>query len=390
MTMTATPHTLHVIVLGLRGFPDVQGGVERHAEQLYPLLVQSGCRIDVLSRASYMPSKLRHWRGVTFHRLWSPRIRGVEALLHSLIGVFYAGIMRPDILHIHAIGPAIVTPLARVMGLRIIVTHHGPDYDREKWGRFARRLLRLGEKWGMSYAHQRIVISDVIRKLVFDKYRLDSVVIPNGVSLPEKSNTTEALDNFSLTADRYILLVSRFVPEKRHLDLIEAFTRAGLPGWKLALVGEADRREPYCMKVQASAERTPGVVITDYQSGKALHELYAHAGMFVLPSSHEGLPIALLEALSYGLPVLASAIPANLEVGLSDKHYFPLGDTNALAVALRRLARDGNDAQQRHGRQMWVEERYDWARIAARTLEVYRTASPISTNNSMHHTIDDA
>jgi glycosyltransferase involved in cell wall biosynthesis len=362
------------MVLGLRGFPDVQGGVETHAEHLYPLLVQSGCQVDVIARSRYTPRDYKSWKGITFHRLWAPRLTGGEALIHSLVGVLYAAIKRPDVLHIHAIGPAIVTPLARLFRLRVVVTHHGPDYDREKWGGFARRLLRLGEKWGMSYANQRIVISEVISKLVFDKYRLDSVIIPNGVALPKIPGTTDALERFSLIAGRYILLVSRFVPEKRHLDLIEAFAQSGLSDWKLVLVGEVDRNDRYCMKVLSSADKTPGVVITDFQSGRALQELYAHASLFVLPSSHEGLPIALLEALSYGLPVLASDIPANLEVGLPETHYFPLGDTKVLSGMLRLLADEQPGGEQRLKWRTWVGEHYSWSRIAANTYEVYKKA----------------
>jgi glycosyltransferase involved in cell wall biosynthesis len=360
------------MVLGLRGFPNVQGGVERHAEQLYPLLAQLGCRVDVIIRSPYVPRELRVWSGVTFHHIWAPRTKGLEALIHSFIGVIYAGIRRPDILHIHAVGPAIVVPLGRALGLRVVVTHHGPDYDREKWGKPARWLLRLGERWGMVCANQRIVISGVIKKLVFDKYRLDSVVIPNGVDIPEIPKTKRALERFSLAAGRYILLVSRFVPEKRHLDLIEAFATAGLQDWKLVLVGGVDRRDNYCMSVLAAAGRIPGVVITDFQSGLALQELYAHAGIFVLPSSHEGLPIALLEALSYGLSVLASNIPANLEVGLPEANYFPLGSVTVLAEALRRQAVRQSDEVQREKLRAWVGGRYCWPKLAQYTLEIYK------------------
>lgn len=365
-------NSFKVMVLGLRGFPGVQGGVETHAEQLYPLLVQLGCRVEVIARSPYVPRDQRSWQGIVFHRLWAPRLTGVEAFVHSLLGVLYAAVRRPDILHIHAIGPAIMTPLARLLGLRVVVTHHGPDYDREKWGRFARGLLRLGEKWGMRYAHQRIVISDVIRRLVQEKCGLDSVVIPNGVSLPEIPTTVDFLERFSLTPRRYVLLVGRFVPEKRHLNLIEAFRHAGLPDWKLALVGGVDRRDRYCREVLSRAAKTPGVVITDFQSGRALQELYAHAGIFVLPSSHEGLPIALLEALSYGLPVLASDIPANKEIGLSAKSYFPLDDIPALTTALYRLAAFQDCQEKRLERQLWVKNRYNWPQVATDTLEVYK------------------
>lgn len=363
---------IKVMVLGLRGFPDVQGGVEKHAEHLYPLLVEQGCRVDVIARAAYLPKGRKSWCGVIFHRLWAPSVNGVEALVHSVLGVIYAGIMRPDLLHIHAIGPGIVTPLARVLGLKVVVTHHGPDYDREKWSAGARWLLRKGEAWSMRYAHRRIVISNVIRDLVKDKYGVEADIIRNGVVLPRIPQSDDSLRLFGLEKHRYLLMVGRFVPEKRHLDLIRAFQSTGLYGWKLVLVGDAGQPDDYSEAVRREAGLTDNVVLTGFQSGLALQELYAHAGLFILPSSHEGLPIAMLEALSYGLPVVASDIPANLEVGLPKENYFGLGDIAALASVLRRCAdiRYGDDVRQRY--RNLVESGYDWRVISRQTLDVYR------------------
>jgi glycosyltransferase involved in cell wall biosynthesis len=362
------------MMLGLRGFPWVQGGVETHAEHLCPLLVESGCEVTVLARSPYQPARIgESWQGVRFRRLWAPRSKGLEAIVHSFLAVLYAGLLRrPDVLHIQAIGPAIMTPLARLLGLKVVVTHHGPDYDRQKWGRFAKGVLQLGERFGMRGSNGRIVISEVIRSLVRDKHGCESTLIPNGVVLPEMPESAGTLDRFGLERGRYIVLVSRLVPEKRHLDLIAAFGQAALPGWKLAIVGASDHPDAYVREVLQAAETVPGVVCTGLQTGLVLRELYAHAGVFVLPSSHEGLPIAMLEALSYGLPVIASAIPANLEVGLPAEHYFPLGGVDALAERLREFVGQTLTDEARESRRRWVSERYDWRDIAKRTLAVYR------------------
>jgi glycosyltransferase involved in cell wall biosynthesis len=282
----------------------------------------------------------------------------------------YAGVKRPDILHIHAIGPAVVTPLARVLGLKVVVTHHGPDYDRDKWGSFARSVLRVGESVGMQFADARIAISKGIFDLVRSKYGLDCDIVPNGVVSPELCSGTEHLAKFGLVPGRYFLQVGRMVPEKRQLDLIEAFRAARASNWKLVLVGGL-ASDAYCEKLRAAAA-AHGVVLTDYLTGQALHQLYTHAGAFVLPSSHEGLPIALLEALSYGLPVLASDIAANLEVGLESSSYFPLGNIDALAARLRRIVELPQETAVRQGRQRWVAQKYNWDDIAVRTLTVYR------------------
>ncbi len=365
---------MRVIFLGLRGFPNIQGGVETHAEHLCPLLVELGCKVDVIVRAPYQSAEFcDEWYGVYFHRLWSPKSKGLEAIIHTLLGVLYAGlVLRPDVLHIQAIGPAIMTPLARLLGMRVVVTHHGPDYDRQKWGRFAKLALQLGERFGMRFSNGRIVISEVIRGLVKRKHGCDSTLIPNGVVLPVMPDTLGAPAAFGLEPGKYVLLVSRLVPEKRHLDLISAFQNAALPGWKLAIVGASDHPDTYVRQVLDTASAAPGVVCTGLQTGLALQELYAHAGIFVLPSSHEGLPIAMLESLSYGLPVVASDIPANLEVGLPVEHYFPLGDVTALAGKLTEFAAYPLTEEVCQARRTWVSHRFDWHDIAQRTLEVYR------------------
>lgn len=359
-----------VMVLGTRGIPNVQGGIETHVQQLYPRLATLGCEIEVIVRTPFVPRGSDSFAAVRLTRIWSPRSSGLEAFLHSLLGVMYAGIRRPDILHIHAIGPAVVTPLARLLGLKVVVTHHGPDYDRDKWGWFARFVLRAGESVGMQFSNARIAISKVISDLVWSKYRRECDLVPNGVVPPALCSGIEHVSRYGLVPGKYFLQVSRMVPEKRQLDLIEAFGAAEIPNWKLVLVGGL-ARDAYSEKLQAAAA-TNGVVLTGYLTGRPLHQIYTNAGAFVLPSSHEGLPIALLEALSYGLPVLASDIAANLEVGLEDSSYYPVGDIDALANQLLRLAELPEDPAGRQRRQRWVMQKYNWDDIAMRTLAVYR------------------
>jgi len=364
------------MVLGLRGFPGIQGGVETHAEHLYPRLRDMGCEIEVIVRSPY-------WRGATtqgipgirFSPVWSPAATGAEAFVHSFLGVLYAGWRRPDVLHIHAIGPALFAPLAKLLRLRVVVTHHGPDYDREKWGPVAKAVLRSGERMGVLFSDARIVISGVIQDLVQRKYHRDSVCIPNGVEIPQGIEQADAVKSFGLAPSRYLLTVSRMVPEKRHLDLIEAFNLSQLQGWKLALVGDLSANTPYVQQLREAAARSKDVVLTDFQTGSVLAQLYANAGLFALPSTHEGLPIALLEALSYGLPSIASDIPANKEVGLAPDHYFHVGDVRDLADCLRRIATRERSADYRVQLQDWVRRKYDWDAIARSTFDVYERVS---------------
>jgi glycosyltransferase involved in cell wall biosynthesis len=269
------------------------------------------------------------------------------------------------------VGPAIVTPLARLLGLRVVVTHHGADYDRDKWGGFARWVLRCGERVGMRYSHARIAISKVIVDLIRANYARDADLIPNGVSAARRETDSGLVRRYDLEPGRYFLQVGRLVPEKRQLDLIHAFAAAAPSGWKLAVVGGLDSG-PYSSALKAAAARCAGVVLTGFLNGVALAQLYSHAGAFILPSSHEGLPIVLLEALSYGLPVLASNIPAHLELDLDESDYFPVGDIAALSRGLTRLAQTPQDDATRDARIRWVAAAFDWERIAAQTLAVYQ------------------
>lgn len=364
---------LSVMWLGLRGFPNVQGGVEAHAEHLCPMLAELGYHVTVVARSAY---QLAHpeacWRGVHFRSLWAPSSKSMEAIVHSTLGVLYAAVRRPDILHIHAIGPSLVTPLARILGLRVVVTHHGPDYEREKWGTVARTALRLGEWLGARHSNACIVISEIIQRHLRDKHEVDAAWIPNGVSLPALPTGTTTLEAFGLKPRSYILIVGRLVPEKRHFDLMKAFSQADIKDRKLVIVGAADHKDRYAKAVLEAAAGQKNVVCTGFQTGAALCELYFHAAVFVLPSSHEGMPIALLEAMSYGLPVIASDIPANQEVRCREIDYYPLGDVDALAVKLRHHALAEIRLDQRERLRDFVAKNYDWWKIAKNTHAVYR------------------
>ena len=371
VSTTPSRRPLRVLILGLRAFPGAQGGVEKHVEQLVPLLSEFGCDVEVIMRAPYMRPGTTCWHGVRFRSLWAPRSRHFEALVHTALGVCYAALRRPDILHIHAIGPALLVPLARMLGLRVVVTHHGADYDRAKWGRLAKSTLRLGERLGMRFANRRIAVSRSISDAMKARYAVPVATVPNAVALPAILNSSAAVTASGLQARRYFLTVGRFVPEKRHLDLVAAFRRAAIPGWKLAIVGDADHPDAYSSDLKEQARQTPGVVLTGMQTGVALAELFGHAGAFVLPSSHEGLPIALLEALSYGLPCIASDIPANRELPLRDWQYFSVGQVDQLAERLIAMAREDFPEAERLAQRVRIAADYNCYRFARRTLGVY-------------------
>jgi glycosyltransferase involved in cell wall biosynthesis len=363
---------ISVMALGLRGIPNVPGGVEVHASELYPRLQALGANVVVMGRTPYRPAGSPvQWRGVSVRWISSPRLQGVEALVHTFLGVLYAGLRRPDVLHIHAVGPWLLVPLAKLLGLRVLVTHHGEDYLREKWNGPARAVLRLGETLGMRFADDCIVISNALLELARVKYHRQATLIPNGVGEPAPHHSRLVLERYGLAPQRYIIQVSRLVPEKRQLDLITAFKAAGLPGWKLLLVGGAQGSQRYADLVREHIAGDESIINTGFLSSAEVQELLMHAGIFALPSSHEGLPISLLEAMKLGTPVVASDIPANREMRLDENSYFQVGDADTLCRRLRELAAlDDNQRRLLAERLTGLCARYDWDAIAESTMRV--------------------
>jgi glycosyltransferase involved in cell wall biosynthesis len=362
-----------IYIFGFRGFPGVQGGIEAHAEHLAPRLVKLGYNVTACMRSPYIDSKCaRKWEGVTLLRLWTVRNTHIETLLHSLICALVAGIRRPQVVHVHGIGPALVTPLLRVLGLRVVVTHHGEDYNREKWGWAARTVLRAGEILGMCFAHKRIAVSRGIEKLVRTKYNRPCEVIPNGVEITDLPLQTDKVTAMGLVPGRYVLTVGRIVPEKRQLDLLHAFRNAKLDGWKLAIVGRVDHANSYAERLASEARLMGNVIMAGYQSGETLRQLYAHAGVFALPSSHEGFPIALLEARSYGLPVLVSDITSNREIVSDPAQVFNVGDIDDLTAKLAAFSNCRVEATEREALRRDSAGQYDWSNIALKTAATYR------------------
>jgi glycosyltransferase involved in cell wall biosynthesis len=368
---------LRVTMLGIRGFPGVQGGAENHAQHLSTMLVNLGCDVEVIVRRSYIPRDRNTYKGVRLVRLWSTRIMGIEAIVHTFLGVLRCAWTRPDILHIHSVGPALFTPLARAVGLRVVVTHHVLNYENDKWGAMGRLVLRLGERAGMLFANGRIAVSVMLADRMERTYQVPIAPIPNGVGRPRKLQSTATLAEFRLAPKRYALCVARLDEQKRQLDLIRAFASIPSPSWKLALVGGADYSSDYARAVIEAASATSGVILLGVQTGDALRELFTHAGVFVLPSSHEGQPIAVLEAMSYGCPTILSDITPHREIGVSNAEFVPVGDAAALAERLTAAFSTAADRRLGIVEQERFMKRHDWREIARHTTDVYHDALPL-------------
>lgn len=359
---------MKIVVTGLRGFPNIQGGIETHCEELYPRLAKLGLDITVVRRTCFINDRihLNTYKGVTFKDLKTINIKGLETAIHTLKGVWYAYQHKADIVHIHAIGPSITIPLAKFFKLNVVVTHHGPDYNRTNWGFFAKLILKTGEYFAAKWADKIIVISTVINDILKNKYhRQDGILIYNGVNVEKPIETTQYISSLGLESKHYILAVGRFVEEKGFDKLIKSFLSLQNPNYKLVIAGDADHETNYSIALKKLATQN-NVILTGIIKGNKLKELYSHAGLFVLPSSHEGLPITLLEAMSYNINILVSNIPANLAVNLPEQYYFDLNLTDDLKNKINQKINSMEATQPTYNL-----NNYNWDNIAKQTLDVY-------------------
>ncbi|MCD9545436.1 glycosyltransferase family 4 protein [Photobacterium carnosum] len=358
-----------ILVLGTRGIPNVPGGVESHCQSLYPLLVKKyGLDITVIARKPYVPYTESVYEGVKLKALPAVTNKSLEAPLHSFLTAFYALKEGANIVHVHAIGSGLVIPLLRLFGKKVIFTHHSQNYDHQKWGKLAKFIFRLGEKWAMKYSTEVIVISDFMQKLMIEKYgREDTHLIFNGVNppqLPVQNKINGYLLKYDLKPRDYIIAVGRFSQEKGLDVLLEAYKLSGI-NKKLVLVGDSDHVTEYSYRLKNTAREMDNVVLTGFLSGDELHSIFSQADIFVLPSFSEGLPIALLEAMSFSLPVIVSDIPANKAVDLEDKCYFSCGDSQKLSTLLTMAVDQPLVCYTEY------LKKYDWNLIAQQTYDVF-------------------
>lgn len=319
----------------------VIGGIETHCRHLYPALARAcpSFRITVYERSGYhhaVPEDDAYTENLEIRMLWAPHLKAAEAFFHTLFAIIAARFrVNSDVLHIHSIGPGIWTPLARILGMRVIVTIHARDYERPKWGVIIANLLRFGEYLSCRFAHAVVCVSQATLIDVKNRYPQFAsrfYVIPHGAEplpppLPDKG--AEIFDTLCIKPGGYILAVGRFDKIKRFQDLVDARARLGPEALPLVIVGWAvgESEESSGMRNL----RSSGVILAGPRFGQELNRLYRNASLFIHPSQMEGFGLVVLEALSAEVPMALSDLPQHREFGLPDNCYFPVGDIDAIA-----------------------------------------------------------
>lgn len=369
---------LRVAMIGQKGYPPVHGGIEKHVAELAARLPGLGVAVDLYSRPHYSSARgPADLPGVTILRIPSLPTKHLDAITHTILCTGHTFWRRPDIVHYHALGPGLLAGLPRwLAGRPTVVTVHGLDWQRDKWGPLARSVLRMGESASVSFPRRTIVVSRALRDYFQARHGRDTAYIPNGIAAPVP-RPPQLLKERGI-APGFVLFVGRLVPEKGCHLLLRAWEdlgREGRQGRRLIIAGDAGFTPGYAQGLRRTAGAD--VEFVGFVHGPLLEELYTSADLVVLPSSLEGLSITLLEGLSYGRCCLASDIPPNREAAEQHAVYFRSGDVADLTARLREVLADA-PLRERLGRtgRTHVLGRYDWDAVAEDTAALYRELVP--------------
>lgn len=372
--------TLRIVHFGQKRMPSREGGVEIVAEQLAVRMAALGHEVTCINRrghhvsgAEFDSETLKEYNGVRILSVPTIEKKGLAAASASFFATVKAAFGRYDVVHIHAEGPAVFCWLPKLFGKRVIVQIHGKDWARERWvGTWGSKYIKYGEKMAARHADEIIVLSRDMQQYFKETYDRNTVYIPNGVNRPVRKPAKLITRQWGLTESDYFLSLARLTAEKRIHLLIEAFKETNTD-MKLVIAGGSSDSGDYVEKLHEMAKDDPRIIFTGFVQGQLLEELYSNAYCYVLPSELEGMPLSLLEAMSYGNCCLTSDIPECADV-VGDKGLsFRTNDKKDLIRALQELA-DAPELVDNYKAEAadYICEKYHWDEIVEEILNLYR------------------
>lgn len=371
-------------MIGHKRIPSREGGIEIVVEELATRMAARGEKVVAYNRKGHnvageefdnesnASDRPYVYKGVRVVPVTTIDAKGLAALTSSFFATLKAIKARPDVIHYHAEGPCVPLRLAHWAGIRTVATIHGLDWQRAKWGRFASMYLRLGERTAAKCADEVIVLSRNVQRYFKDTYGRDVRFIPNGIERNKPIPAGAITRKYGLKKDGYVLFLGRIVPEKGVHYLVEAFKRLDTDK-KLVIAGGSSDSAEYYESIKAAAAEDPRIVLTGFTQGEELAELYSNAYVYVLPSDLEGMPMSLLEAMSYGNCCLTSDIPECAEVVGNHAVTFRKGDVDDLTAKLGDLLADpARVAELKAGAADYITGKYDWDKVVDQTLALYQ------------------
>lgn len=369
---------LKIAMIGHKRVPSREGGVEVVVGELSSRMAQLGHSVTCYNRKGHhvagnefdVKKNDESISGVKIKEVFTIDKKGLAAITASFFAAISASFSRFDVVHFHAEGPCSMIWIPKLFGKRCVATIHGLDHQRAKWGKFASFYIKFGEKCAVKLADEIIVLSKNVQNYFMNEYGRKTLYIPNGVSKPQQVNAELIKEKFNLDKDSYILFLGRLVPEKGIMYLIEAFKKVNTSK-KLVIVGGSSDTVEYENELKTMADEN--IIFTGFQQGRMLEEFYSNAYLYVLPSDLEGMPISLLEAMSYGNCCITSDIPECSEVVGEYGISFKKGNVENLREKLQNIC--DNPEVVEHYKQNasdYVCEKYNWDNVVKETLRVYK------------------
>lgn len=397
---------MSIAMFGQKRIPSREGGVEIVVEELSTRMVAQGYDVVCYNRKGHHVSgkdfdckKLKLYKGVKLKDTFTIDKKGLAAVTASASAALRTAFGRYDVVHIHAEGPAFMCWLPKLFGKKVIVTVHGLDHQRAKWGKFASSYIMTGEKNAVRFADEIIVLSKNVQKYFRDTYNRETVFIPNGVSKPKIIEAKEITDKFGLHKDEFILFLGRIVPEKGIKYLVEAFKNVETDK-KLVIAGGSSDTDSFMKELKELAKSDGRVIFTGFIQGRILEELYSNAYVYTLPSDLEGMPLSLLEAMSYGNCCLVSDIDECTEVVENKAVIFKRSNMADLKDKLQLLCDDRKLVEDyKANASDFICGKYSWDDVVEQTIGIYRLKehgkqkvqlNKRIENNSVYRNYDDA
>lgn len=365
-------------MLGHKRVPSREGGIEVVVEELSTRMVEAGHQVTCYNRRrKYVPEEehaleeIKEYKGIRIKRVFTYDKKGYAAVTASFFAACKAAFGTYDVVHFHAEGPAAVLWIPKMFGKRCVVTVHGLDHKREKWGGFASRYILFGEKCAVKFADEIIVLSKAVQQYFLDTYGRETRFIPNAVNKPVRREA-DFIKKFGIDSGEYILYMARLVPEKGLRYLIEAFKHVQTDK-KLVISGSIFIYDEFYKEVLKMAEEDDRIIFTDFVDGQLLEELFSNAYVYTLPSDLEGMPMSLLEAMSYGNCCLVSDIPECTEVVNDKAVIFKKSNVEELRQKLQMLCDNEQIVEEyRSMTSDYICDKYKWDDVVEQTLELYK------------------
>lgn len=367
---------MNVAMLGHKRIPSREGGIEIVVEELSTRMVAAGHSVTCFNRKGKHVSggeveKLKEYKGVKIKEVFTVDKKGLAAMTSSFFACLLAGFGGYDVVHIHAEGPAFFSFIPHLLHKKVVVTIHGLDWDRAKWSGFAKWYIKQGEKNAVKYADEIIVLSQGVREYFLKEYGRETKFIPNGVNKPEIKEPNE-IKKWGLEKDSYVLYLGRIVPEKGEHYLIKAWKKIKSDK-KLVIAGGISDTAGYGAALRKLAKYDERIIFTGFVYGRALEELYSNSYIYCLPSDLEGMPLSLLEAMSYGNCCLVSDIDECAEVVEDKAVTFKKSNVEELRGKLEWLLGD-KEAVEKYKNEAaeFICRKYNWDDVVEQTAEAYR------------------